>query len=433
MPWRTARGLGLVAVFLLGSTLGPVPSEATPAPPRKKARAPRATQAAPPAPRGRATPAPLLSESGPSESDVARLARVRARREAVEREILKLQNQTDSTLAELDTIDLDLRLASHQLDEATLEYKETARRLDATLRDVKTIRASLDITRPRVLKSLIALSKLGELSYARLLFSLDDPADILRGYRYVSRIASADTEQIRNFRESLAQLRALEEQLKERTARNLETRRRLNEAKRTLSTRKAARETRIWEISKQQALQEELAAEYQKREEELVRLLGESSETDPRPAPVRPVAPLPPFETDRPIESRRGALPWPVTGTLVKRFGLEKDPRFGTRTIQQGIEIDAFPEVEVRAVHPGRVVFADQFVGYGMLVIVDHGRREHTLYGRLGELRVAAGDEVDEGTLLGLLPDTRVTGSGLHFEVRVHGRPEDPLEWLKKP
>ena len=66
-----------------------------------------------------------------------------------------------------------------------------------------------------------------------------------------------------------------------------------------------------------------------------------------------------------------------------------------------------------------------------MLVIVDHGQREHTLYGRLGELRVSAGDIVNEGSLLGLLPNTLETGSGLHFEVRVQGRPEDPLSWLR--
>jgi murein hydrolase activator len=162
-------------------------------------------------------------------------------------------------------------------------------------------------------------------------------------------------------------------------------------------------------------------------------LLGEALEPGPG-APASPVTPnLVPFKTDVLFHALKGDLPWPVRGTLVRKFGVERDPRFGTRTIQQGIEIDAFPEIAVQAVHPGRVVYADQFVGYGMLVIVDHGHREHTLYGRLGELRVAPGDDVAQGALLGLLPNTRVTGSGLHFEVRIEGRPEDPLDWLKKP
>jgi len=442
--------LAAVAIAGLEAPPGLVVIEAAVAPPQKtKARTqPRGAKkagsgtprprAAPPRPSPRAPPAPtpriLQSQTGPSESDTARLERIRARRAAVEREIQKLQSQTESTLRDLDSIDLDLRLAAHRFDEAELEFKETTRRLDATIKDMQATRDKIEATRPRVLKSLAALSKLGELSYARLLFSLDDPADILRGYRYVSRIASADGDQIRAFKASLVQLSALEEQLKRRTAQNLETRRRLNEARGYLSARKQTKETRIEEIVRERRLQEELADEYQTREAELLRLLGEAGEVSGAGESVQPsLQPVDPFPGDQPLRNRRGELPWPVGGALVRRFGVERDPQFGTRTIQQGVEIDAFPEVEVHAVHAGRVVFADQFVGYGMLVIIDHGHREHTLYGRLGELRVAPGAVVQEGSLLGLLPNTRVTGSGLHFEVRVQGKPEDPEDWLKKP
>lgn len=437
----------LLVVAMVGSDVpeGPAQTREGASPtPKQKARAPRKAASRPPRPRpekaapaspeASPSPAPAAAANRLSESNAGKLARIRARREAVEREILKLQSQTESTLRDLDSIDLDLRLAAHRYDEAELEFKETTRLLDATIRDVQATRDKIDVTRPRVLKSLAALSKLGELSYARLLFSLDDPADILRGYRYVSRMASADGDQIRAFKESLVQLSALEEQLKTRTAQNLETKRRLNEARGVLSTRKSSKEARIEEIAREQQLQEELAEEYRQREAELLRLLGEAGEVAPSGEFVQPaVQPIAPFQSDAPLRRVKGEIPWPVRGTLVRKFGVERDPRFGTRTIQQGIEIDAFPEIEVHAVHAGRVVYADQFVGYGMLVIVDHGNHEHTLYGRLGELRVAPGDDVQEGSLLGLLPNTRVTGSGLHFEVRVQGKPEDPLDWLKKP
>ncbi len=435
--------LAAIAIAILELPAAPAQTRTpTASPAKQKARGQR--KPAPKAPRPRPSPteaetpeapaAPAETPARAAESDAAKLARIRARREAVEREILKLQSQTESTLRDLDSIDLDLRLAAHRFDEAEIEFKETTRLLDATIREVQATRDKIDAMRPRVLKSLAALSKLGELSYARLLFSLDDPADILRGYRYVSRIASADGDQIRGFKASLVQLSGLEEQLKKRTAENLETRRRLNEARGFLATRKSSKEARIEEIARERQLQEELAEEYQKREAELLRLLGESGEVSPSGEFVQPaVQPIAPFQSDAPLHQFKGQVPWPVRGTLVRKFGVERDPQFGTRTIQQGIEIDAFPEIEVHAVHSGRVVYADQFVGYGMLVIVDHGNREHTLYGRLGELRVAPGEDVSEGSLLGLLPNTRVTGSGLHFEVRVQGKPEDPLDWLKKP
>lgn len=400
-------------------------------PPRKRTASRPPKAASPKAVPAVEAPAPLESAVGPSEPDVAKLARVRAKRTAVEHEIAKLRGQADTTLGELEEIDLDLRLAAHRLDEAQLEFDETRRRLNATLRDVARTRGRLEETRPRVLRSLSSLEKLGELSYARLLFSIDDPADVLRGYRYVARIASADGVLIRSYRDTLLQLSDLEEELKTRTAGNLENRRRLADAQKDLAARKAAREKRFMDISLQRALQERLAREYEKREADLVALLAQPATAVA--APGRPQAAIPAFDAAAPLRAVRGALPWPVNGTLVRRFGVEKDPKFGTRTIQQGIEIDAFPEVAVRAVHAGRVVYADQFVGYGMLVIIDHGQREHTLYGRLGELRVAAGEDVAEGALIGLLPNTRVTGTGLHFEVRVQGRPEDPLEWLSRP
>ena len=431
-----AVGCGDVVSWSFAVRAAGPPSKQKPRASRKATRPPkpRAPPPARPFAPPTSSPAPLESESGPSESDLAKLARVRARREAVEREILKLQSQTESTLRDLDSIDLDLRLAAHQFDEAGLEFRETTRRLDATIRDVQTTRDRIAATRPRVLRSLVALSKLGELSYARLLFSLDDPSDILRGYRYVSRIASADGDQIQQFEISLSRLSGLEEELTRRTAQNLQTRRRLNEARGALSTRKAHKEARIEEIASEKELQERLAEEYLKREADLLRLLGEAGQVSPAGESVQATAPsLAPFQAEVALRARKGELPWPVGGTLVRKFGVERDPTFGTRTIQLGIEIDAFPEIEVHAVQAGRVVFADQFVGYGMLVIVDHGHREHTLYGRLGELRVVQGDDVAEGSLLGLLPNTRVTGSGLHFEVRIQGKPEDPLDWLKKP
>jgi septal ring factor EnvC (AmiA/AmiB activator) len=439
MGRRVAR---LLAALALAFAVEERPSwiaavEAAPPSPAKKlqggpARPAKAKGAASLKP-GKSAP-PLESETGPSESAAGRLSRIRARREAVEREIAKLRSQAESTLRELDEIDLDLRLAAHRLDEADLEFKETTRLLDATLRDVATTRSRIEATRPRVLKSLVTLNKLGELSYARLLLSIDDPADILRGYRYVSRIASTDAAQILEFRTSLTKLSGLEAKLKDRTAENLETRRQLAQARRVLSARKAHKEARVEEIALERQFQERLADEYQKQEAELLRLLGESADAVPSGPPAEPfAASKAPFHGDAPLRVRRGDLPWPVRGTLLRRFGIERDPRFGTQTVQHGIEIDAFPETEVRAVHAGRVVFADQFVGYGLLVIVDHGYREHTLYGRLGELKVLAGDDVVEGSLIGLLPDTRVTGTGLHFEVRVQGRPEDPMDWLKKP
>ena len=81
------------------------------------------------------------------------------------------------------------------------------------------------------------------------------------------------------------------------------------------------------------------------------------------------------------------------------------------------------------AVHEGTVAFADRFRGYGLMVVVDHGGKHHTLYAHLADVRVQPGQKVATGQVLGVV-GSGVEGPGLYFEVRFQGRPEDPAEWL---
>ncbi len=134
-----------------------------------------------------------------------------------------------------------------------------------------------------------------------------------------------------------------------------------------------------------------------------------------------------------PIAAFRGTLRWPVAGPVRTTFGRHKHPKFETYTVQNGIEIAAAAETPVGAVHEGTVVFADLFRGYGLMVVVDHGDKHHTLYAHLAETRVAAGQRVAAGELVGTVGATSLGGPGLYFEVRREGRPQDPLEWLDKP
>jgi septal ring factor EnvC (AmiA/AmiB activator) len=134
-----------------------------------------------------------------------------------------------------------------------------------------------------------------------------------------------------------------------------------------------------------------------------------------------------------PIAAFRGTLPWPVAGRVRSTFGRHKHPRFDTYTVQNGVEIEAPAEAPVHAVHDGRVVFADRFRGYGLMIVLDHGGKHHTLYAHLAESRVSVGDEVKEGQLLGLAGDGAGEAPGVYFEVRFQGQPEDPADWLRRP
>lgn len=126
------------------------------------------------------------------------------------------------------------------------------------------------------------------------------------------------------------------------------------------------------------------------------------------------------------MDAYRGRLAWPVSGKVVAGFGVQVEPKYGTKVKNSGIDISSPRGSPVRAVWEGTVSYADLFMGQGLMVILEHGGGYYTVYSRLSELRVKPGDRLKKGEVLGL------SGEVLHFEFRIGGKAVDPLEWLEK-
>jgi len=122
---------------------------------------------------------------------------------------------------------------------------------------------------------------------------------------------------------------------------------------------------------------------------------------------------------------------WPLRGRLTSLFGPRIHPIFGTPDFHTGIDL-AVPEgTEVHAAAAGKVSFAGERGGYGLLVVVEHGDGFSTYYAHLSRILVEAGQFVEQGQVIALSGNTGIsTGPHLHFEIRRHGKPVDPLPWL---
>src|SRR5690606_28607021 len=137
-----------------------------------------------------------------------------------------------------------------------------------------------------------------------------------------------------------------------------------------------------------------------------------------------------PLAGNRSFREARGQLPWPVAGKPVNRFG---SPRGNSSLRWQGINIVASEGTTVRAVHGGRVIFADWLRGSGLLLIVDHGGGFMSLYAHNQTLLRNVGDTVRAGE-----PIATVGSSGgqpqaaLYFEIRREGVPTDPAQWCRR-
>lgn len=121
-----------------------------------------------------------------------------------------------------------------------------------------------------------------------------------------------------------------------------------------------------------------------------------------------------------------GGLAAPVKGQVVQRFGKVQLASFKDVLFSKGVEFSTKEGGDVHAVLGGRIAYAGNLPGYDTVVIIDHGVRSYSLYGRLGSSLVSKGDTVTKDHVVGVTaaPDKR--GRNFYFEVRKNGKPVDP-------
>jgi len=137
-----------------------------------------------------------------------------------------------------------------------------------------------------------------------------------------------------------------------------------------------------------------------------------------------------PVDTDEPFARSKGKLAWPVQGRVAGDFG---QPRGAGPVKWNGVLLETAAGTPVRAVHRGRVAFADWLQGLGLLVIVDHGGGYLSLYGHNEALLKESGDWVEPGEAIAQVGDTGgQSRAGLYFEIRYNGEPVNPNPWIAK-
>ncbi len=372
--------------------------------------------------------ASVLVGEGPDQDrlaeEEAKLELLSEKLAALNKELVSLDERQTTIVGELHRLEVQIEVAHQKLQLLKLQLERGCREIDRNLKQVQALEASIRELRPYLAGRAVSLYKLGKLSYMRLLLSVEQPSELTRAYRYISRLARVDAEKIGQF---LADQDALEEtkaELLEGTRQTLETRKDLEQTTRSLKGRRATRAALLEQI-------------YERRE------MAETLQFELEDARVRLTTLMTDLEVDGetqlnslflPIRLFRGELGWPVEGRIGARFGKHRHPRFRTVTVQNGVEIQAPIGTSVRAVYDGEAVFASWFQGYGTLLIVSHPRQVHSLYGHLSEIMVREGDTVRRGDEIALVGDTgSLTGPSLYFEIREDGQPANPEEWLVEP
>ena len=121
----------------------------------------------------------------------------------------------------------------------------------------------------------------------------------------------------------------------------------------------------------------------------------------------------------------------PASGILTSRFGRRRDPVTGRLASHLGIDIAAAPGRPVQVTADGIVVRAGRIGGLGNAVYISHGYGVTTRYGHMSSLAVTPGQKVKRRDTIGYVGSTgRSIGYHVHYEVRVDGRPQNPMIYI---
>jgi len=367
-----------------------------------------------------ALPGSVSSGSGRQAPAATASARATDRIAALQREADVLAGQERTLLGDLRKLEVERDLRTEEARKLDAEAETVARQIEEATRQIAALDQAIRDARPGLNARLIEVYKLGRPGYARVLLGVGDIREIGRATRLVSALAQVDQRRVQEFTGSIARLATATTALNQQAARLKSLRAEAKSAAELAAKAAAAREELVRQIDARRDLNAQMVGEL----EVATQILRKTVQPLPgSPSAAEPVV--------LPIKAFRGALEWPAAGKLLSRFGEHRNPKFGTTTTQNGLEIESADGQPVRSVHDGRVAFADVFAGLGQLVIVDHGGLAFSLYGYLGSMSVTKGMNITHGQVLGTAGHAPTGNTAVYFELRIDGQPVDPLQWLK--
>jgi len=357
-----------------------------------------------------------LSAQSPDRDRDAR--RIDERIRALQQEADRLAAESRGLVGELQKLEVERRLRAAEAEQAEAELAAAQKTLDDTTMRLSALEQQREAQLPDLKARLVDIYKRGRGGYARLLFGGRDVRDFARASRAVAALASINARRIGEHRQTLEALRT-EREAFARKAREVQKKESDARAAKAAADRAvAARTELISQIDARRDLTAQYVGDLQVAYERLQQVISGRPTSGGEPV----VVPLAPF---------RGALEWPVDGRIAGRFGESAD-RLAGAAVRNGIEVAAAEGALVRAVHGGTVRLADLYTGFGTLVILDHGGNTFSLYGYLDATTVSQGQSVEAGAEVGRVGTAPDGMPELYFEMRIDGRPVDPLQWLKR-
>src|SRR5512141_812448 len=326
-----------------------------------------------------------------------------------------------SVLTSLARINLNKSLVERELAARNIELERGRAELAVTQANIRTIRAGIDRERESIERTLVTLYKFGRVDFFQVLLQARDVETYASESKHLALLARGQDEVVAGYLASLDELRAAQSALESKQTDLAGMARAANLKRRELETEARKNATMVQEIRKNRATYQQTLKELSESAAELQKLMAKLI----RQEWVLPASWVPLYE-------RKGKLPWPLDGRVITAFGFERHPDFKTVVMNKGVEISPGKDKSlILAIHPGKVVYADSFQGYGNLLSIDHGMTFYTLCGQRAAFLAAVVDVVRAGEPVAVVDDTgSLKSEGLPFEISYKTKALDPLQWL---
>lgn len=348
------------------------------------------------------------------------LDRIRTDITRLKKKLEDVRRQKESAARELEEVELELGIRTRELELSSAADARLTAEQERLAQEVETLVQRTAQQKAELRARLVALYRMGGLSYVRMILALEQQRNPLEAISMLSYLVSRDARLVTRFEQTGATL----------TARRAE----LVASQEQLRIARAEVERKRSEVERARQEKAQLLARLSREEKGAARQLAALEEKARRLQRLVDSLSKQKRGLDPAIDIRsvQGALDWPVRGKVFERFGRQRNPKFATWTVNNGLKIEAVPGTQVRAVFQGTVLFAQWFKGYGNLIILDHGNRVFSLYGNLRQSAVAVGDSIATGQPIAGVGESEETATGhLYFEIRSDNRPEDPQKWLR--
>ena len=343
--------------------------------------------------------------------------------------IAQKHEQERSLLSELTAIDQNLVALQKEMGELSKKKESISTEQKAQQLQLQTIGKEYTAVEKLLIEKTNLLYKIHRRGIARIIFGAENPVDLRRRSTYLKNLIKSDKDKLETFRQLARERKKVMDELdrNQKQLQMLETA--LKQKEQGLSQQRQEKSTFLENVQKEKKLAMQLL-----REMEVAQQNFQNQIVIQPDSTVSVSANSMQSNTVKSFSDLYGKLPWPIKGTLLRRFGKQKDPITGEVVVSNGIDIHGMAGQSVRAVADGVVALATFIPKYGQTVVINH-ERYSTVYAHLNGVSVTQGQLVSKGNTVGLVGNTGITdaqnSAWLTFEIRYNKTPQDPLSWLE--